>query len=119
MLKILLKFSIFDQHGPANREIGQNQEILVTLKILLKFKIFVCPVLQSIKFGKIKIFESCNMLQKLTQLWDYFLSAPTQKFGKIKIFESHLQFDSNLRLLSTPVLQTMKLGKIKKFFKSC
>ena len=43
MLEILLKFSIFDQHGPANREIGQNQVILATLKILLKFKIFVCP----------------------------------------------------------------------------
>ena len=36
-LEILLKFEIFDHPGHAKHEIWQNQEMWVTLKIFLKF----------------------------------------------------------------------------------
>ena len=99
MLKILLKFEIFDHPGPARPKILQNQDIWVALKIWLKFEIFV-------RLGPAKddIWVTLEILLKF-DIFDHFGPAK-HEIWQNKEIESCSKLDSNLKFFA-PVLQNM------------
>ena len=83
MLKIWLKFQIFDQRWPVKHEIWQNEEIWAALKIWLKF-----------------------------QILDHRGPVKHQIWRNVE-FEPRGKFDSNLRYLTTADLWNMKFGNMQ------
>ena len=110
-LKILLKFKIFEHSGPAKRKIWENEEIWVALKIVLKFKIFDHPGPK----GKIWINQSnLSCVEQCAQISGFFYHPLSLKSEIWQNQEIWVVLKVML-LWTTLVLQKVLYVKIKKF----